>query len=181
MGKQLGGNSATIPNFAPRDGHRRTKYNTRTKYSAFWFRGKKSTLTVKIQGWVFHMMCMNASPVGLSKKNPKISFGFWLVSVCLQKIGYSHFFAGGAWKRRRTTYADFKYKIWKIFGTPIHCKSLRSIFYIQEKNPFSFFSKIYLFQTFYCHIYSKNVQFFYMPIQMKFKLKYFNCLLWFRF
>jgi hypothetical protein len=127
MGKQLGVNSARIPNFAPRDGHRRTKYNARTKYSAFWFRGKKSTLTVKIQGWLFHMMYMNASRVGLSKKIRKICFGFWLVSVCLQKIGNSHFFAGGAWKRRRTTYADFEYKIWKVFGTPIQCKSLRCL------------------------------------------------------
>jgi hypothetical protein len=41
-----------------------------------------------------------------------------------------------------------------------------------------FFSQIYLFQTFYSHIYSKNVQFYYMPIQMEFKQKYFNCLLW---
>ncbi len=56
-----------------------------------------------------------------------------------------------------------------------------SICYVQEKNPFSFFSQIDLFQTFYSHIYSKNVQFFYMPIQMEFKLKYFNCLLLLRF
>jgi hypothetical protein len=80
------------------------------------------------------MMYMNASPVGLSKKIRKISFGFWLVSVCLQKIGYSHFFAGGAWKRRRTTYADFEYEIWKIFDTPIHGKSLRCLrWWIAEK------------------------------------------------
>ena len=89
--------------------------------------GKKSTLTVKIQGWLFHMMYMNASPLGLPKKIRKISFGFWLVSVCLQKIGYSHFFAGGAWKRRRTTYADFEYEIWKVFDAPIHGKSLRCL------------------------------------------------------
>ena len=63
----------------------------------------------------------------MPKKIWKISFLFWLVSVCLQKIGYSHFFAGGAWKLRRTTYADFEYKIWKVFGTPIHCKSLRCL------------------------------------------------------
>jgi hypothetical protein len=56
-----------------------------------------------------------------------------------------------------------------------------SICFVQDKNPFSFFSQIYLFQTFYSHIYSKNVQFFYMPIQMEFKLKYFNCLLLLRF
>ncbi len=51
----------------------------------------------------------------------------------------------------------------------------------QREESLQFFSQIYLFQTFYSHIYSKNVQFFYMPIQMEFKLKYFNCLLWFRF
>jgi hypothetical protein len=45
--------------------------------------------------------------------------------------------------------------------------------YFQEKNPFSFFSKIYLFQTFYSHIYHQNVQFFYIPIQMDFKQKFF--------
>ncbi len=43
------------------------------------------------------------------------------------------------------------------------------ICYVQEKNPFSFFSKIYLFQTFYSHIYPQNVQFFYIPIKMDFK------------
>jgi hypothetical protein len=46
--------------------------------------------------------------------------------------------------------------------------------YFQEKNPFSFFSKIYLFQTFYSHIYPQNVQFFYIPIQMDFKQKIFE-------
>ncbi len=35
-----------------------------------------------------------------------------------------------------------------------------SICYVQEKNPFSFFSQICLFQTFYSHIYPQNVQFF---------------------
>ncbi len=49
-----------------------------------------------------------------------------------------------------------------------------SICYVQEKNPFSFFSQICLFQTFYSHIYPQNVQFFYMPIQIEFKQKYFN-------
>jgi hypothetical protein len=56
-----------------------------------------------------------------------------------------------------------------------------SICYVQEKNPFSFFSQICLFQTFYSHIYPQNVQFFYMPIQIEFKQKYFNCLLLLRF
>ena len=37
-----------------------------------------------------------------------------------------------------------------------------------------FFSKIYLFQTFYSHIYPQNVQFFYIPIQMDFKQKFFK-------
>ncbi len=91
----------------------------------FDFAAKKSLLN--IQQWFFHMMYMNASPVGLSKKIRKISFNFLLVSVCLQKIGYSHFFASGAWKWRRTTYDDFEYEIWKIFDTPIHGKSLRRL------------------------------------------------------
>ena len=56
-----------------------------------------------------------------------------------------------------------------------------SICYVQEKNPFSFFSQICLFQTFYSHIYPQNVKFFYMAIQMEFKQKYFNCLLLLRF
>jgi hypothetical protein len=55
------------------------------------------------------------------------------------------------------------------------------ICYVQEKNPFSFFSKIYLFQTFYRHIYSQNLEFFYMQIQMDFKQNFFNCLLLLRF
>ena len=124
MGKELGGNSARIPN---RDGHRRKKYSARTKYSAFRFCCQKSPLRIKIQRWFFHMMYINASPVGLSKKIRKISFSFWLLSFFLQKIGYSHFFAGGAWKRRRTTYADFEYEIWKVFDAPIHGKSLRCL------------------------------------------------------
>ena len=45
----------------------------------------------------------------------------------------------------------------------------------------SFFSQLCLFQTFYSHIYPQNVQFFYMPIQIEFKQKYFNCLLLLRF
>ena len=56
-----------------------------------------------------------------------------------------------------------------------------SICYVQEKNPFIFFPQICLFQTFYSHIYPQNVQFFYMPIQIEFKQKYFNCLLLLRF
>jgi hypothetical protein len=56
-----------------------------------------------------------------------------------------------------------------------------SVCYVQEKNPFIFSSQICLFQTFYSHIYPQNVQFFYMPIQMEFKQKYFNCLLLLRF
>jgi hypothetical protein len=103
----------------------RAKYNARIKYSAFRFRCQKSPLRIKIQRWFFHMMYMNASPAGLTKKHWKISFLFWLVSVCL--IGYSHVFAGGAWRRRRTTLADFEYEIWKVFGTPIHGKSLRCL------------------------------------------------------
>ena len=99
-------------------------YSARTKYSAFRFRCQKSPLRIKIQRWFFHMMYMNASPVGLSKKVRKISFSFLLLSFFLQKIGCSHFFAGGAWKRRRTTYADFEYEIWKVFDAPIHGKSL---------------------------------------------------------
>ncbi len=47
------------------------------------------------------------------------------------------------------------------------------ICYVQEKNPFCFFSKIYLFQTFYNHIYPQNVQFFYIPIQMDLKQNFF--------
>ena len=127
MGKQLGENSSRMPYFAPRDGHRRTKYSAHTKYIAFRFRCQKSPLRTKIQRWLFHMMYMNASPVGLSKKIRKISFSFWLLSFFLQKIGCSHFFAGGAWKRRRTTYADFEYEIWKVFDAPIHGKSLRCL------------------------------------------------------
>ena len=114
MGKQLGENSSGIPNFAPRDGHRRTKYNARTKYSAFWFRGKKSTLTVKIQGWIFHMMYMNASPVGLSKKIRKISFSFWLLSFFLAKNRVLALF-----RRRRVEAATNKlrrFRIWNLKG-----------------------------------------------------------------
>ncbi len=44
-----------------------------------------------------------------------------------------------------------------------------------------FFSKIYLFQTFYSHIYPQTVHFFIMPIQMDIKQKYFNCLLLLKF
>jgi hypothetical protein len=29
----------------------------------------------------------------------------------MQNIGFSLFFGGGTWKRRRTTYADFEYEI----------------------------------------------------------------------
>ncbi len=56
-------------------------------------------------------------------------------------------------------------KVAKKFLTSI------SICCVQEKNPFSFFSQICLFQTFYSHIYPQNVKFFYMAIQMKFKQK----------
>ncbi len=127
MGKWLGENSSGIPNFAPRDGHRRTKYSARTNYSPFRFRCQKSPLKIKIQCWFFHMMYMNASPVGLSKKILKISFSFWLLSFFLKKIGCLHFLAGGAWKRRQTTYANFEYEIWKVFEAPIHGKSLRCL------------------------------------------------------
>ncbi len=127
IGKQLGGNSSGIPNYAPRDGLRRTKYNARTKYSALRFHGKKSTLRVKVQSWFFYMMYMNASPLGISKKIAKIYFVCWLISFCIQKTGFSRIFAGGAWKRRRTSYADFEYEIWKVFDTPIHGRSLRCL------------------------------------------------------
>ncbi len=100
---------------------------SRTKYSAFRFRCQKSPLRIKIQRWFFRMMYINASPVGLSKKIWKISFSFWLLSFFLPKIGCSHFFAGGAWKQRRTTYANFEYEIWKVFDAPIHGKSLRCL------------------------------------------------------
>ncbi len=61
--------------------YRRTKYNARTKYSAFRFHGK-NMLRIKIQRWFFYMMYMNASPLGISKKITKIYFGFWLISFC---------------------------------------------------------------------------------------------------
>jgi hypothetical protein len=51
----------------------------------------------------------------------------------------------------------------------------------KRRIPSGFFSQICLFQTFYSHIYPQNVQFFYMPIQIEFKQKYFNCLLLLRF
>jgi hypothetical protein len=77
-------------------------------------------------------------------------------------------------------YVDL-YQCMKIKSSGQKVFDIISICYVQEKNPFIFFSQIYLFQTFCSHIYSKNVQFFYMPIQMEFKLKYFNCLILLRF
>ena len=127
MGKIFWENSLWSLDFATTYAQQRTKYNARIKYNAFWFRREKSTLRMKIKRWFFYMMSANAFPLGISKKIGKIYFGFRLLSFFLKKIGYSHFYAGGAWKRRRTTYADFEYEIWKVFDTPIHGKSLRCL------------------------------------------------------
>ena len=67
----------------------------------------------------------NASPLGILKKSGKIYFGFWLISFCLPKTGFSRIFAGGKWKRGRTTFADLKNQIWKATVTAICGKSLR--------------------------------------------------------
>ncbi len=37
----------------------------------------------------------------------------------MQKTGFSRILAGGTWKRRRITFADFVYQIWKVFDTGI--------------------------------------------------------------
>ncbi len=66
------------------------------------------------------MMYMNASPLGISKNISKIYFVFWLISFCMQKTGFSRIFAGGTWKRRQITFADFVYQIWKVFDTGIY-------------------------------------------------------------
>ncbi len=108
---------------SPHHGTRKSK-----EYRCIFFcRLTRLNLRIKIQRWFFYMMCANAFSLGISKKIGKIFFGFWLLSFFLKKIGYSHSFAGGAWKRRRTTCADFEYEIWKVFDTPIHGKSLRCL------------------------------------------------------
>ncbi len=120
MGNIFWEKSSASPDFAPRNGLRRTKYNACTKYSAFRFRGNKTQLRIKIQHWFFKMMYMNASPLGISRKIAKILFGFWLISFCLQKTGFSRNFAGGTWERRRITFADFVKQIRKVFDTGIY-------------------------------------------------------------
>jgi hypothetical protein len=45
-----------------------------------------------------------------------IFFRFWLIGCCMQKTGFSRIFAGGTWKRRRTTFADFVKQIWKVLA-----------------------------------------------------------------
>ncbi len=47
-----------------------------------------------------------------------------------------------------------------------------SICYVQEKNPFSFYYQIYLFETF-IGISPQSLPFFDVPIQMHFRQKYF--------
>jgi hypothetical protein len=93
IGKKFRRKSSASPNFDPRDGLPRTKYNARTKYSAFWFRRKKNTLRIKVQHWFFYRRSTNVSPLGISKKIGKIYFGFWLISFCLPKTGFSRIFA----------------------------------------------------------------------------------------
>jgi hypothetical protein len=56
-------------------------------------------------------MSANASPLGIFKKIGKIFFGFLLISFCLSKTEFSRIFAGGKWKRGRTTFADLKNQI----------------------------------------------------------------------
>ena len=124
-GKIFWENSLWSLDFAATFAQQRTKYNARIKYNAFWFRREKSTLRIKIESWFFHMMCANASPLGIFTKIGKIYFGFWLISFCLPKTGFSRIFAGGKWKRGRTTFADLKNQIWKATVTAICGKSLR--------------------------------------------------------
>jgi hypothetical protein len=124
-GKIFRENSLGSLDFATTYAQQRTKYNARIKYNAFWFRREKSTLRIKIPSWFFYMMCANASPLGISKKIGKIYFWFWLISFCLLKTGFSRIFAGGKWKRGRTTFANLKNQIWKAIVTAICGKSLK--------------------------------------------------------
>ena len=125
MGKIFWENSLWILDFATTYAQQRTKYNACIKYNAFWFCRKKSTLRIKIQCWFFYMMSANASPLGISKKIGKIYFGFWLISFCLPKTGFSRIFAGSKWKRRRTTFADIDAQFWLVFGIGICSRIIR--------------------------------------------------------
>ncbi len=110
IGKFFWKNSSASPDFAPRDGPPAQHVQNTSRFN---FAAKNAHLEWRYNVDFFSevLECFSVRNI---QKNRWNCFGFWLISF------RSRIFAGGTWKRRRTTFADFVKQIWKVFDTVIY-------------------------------------------------------------
>jgi len=122
MGKIFWENSLSSSDFATTYAAIRTKYSARRKYSACWFRRKKSTLRIEIWHWFFMEIIKNSSPLIYLNKKSKIFLSIWFISCNIEITVFSLLLGGGTCKRRRTTFANIDNQFWFVFGRASYSK-----------------------------------------------------------